>query len=186
MKYINAFFIRTIALIKLTLIKIIHFNRFHYYPIELISISTKFKLKGNGKIFLNSSIGTRSNVVFSAVGNGIINVGRHCFFNNNCMIACHEKITIGNNVSFGPNVMVYDHDHDFRAEGGIKSQKYKCTPIIIGNNVWIGANTVILRGTVIGDNCVIGAGTVVKGEFPPNTIIIQKDNITTSNYLGSI
>ena len=43
----------------------------------------------------------------------------------------------------------------------------------IGKNVWIGANTVILRGTKIGDNCVIGAGTIVKGDFPENSIIVQ-------------
>lgn len=47
--------------------------------------------------------------------------------------------------------------------------------IVIGNNVWIGLNAIILKGTIIGDNCVIGANTVVKGEFPANTIITNGD-----------
>ena len=45
---------------------------------------------------------------------------------------------------------------------------------MIGNRVWIGANTVILRGTVIGDDCVIGAGSVVKGNVPANSVLVQK------------
>lgn len=48
----------------------------------------------------------------------------------------------------------------------------------IGKNCWIGANTVILRGTTIGDNSVIGAGCVLKGEYPAGAIIIQKRETT--------
>ena len=44
----------------------------------------------------------------------------------------------------------------------------------IGDNVWIGANSVILRGSVIGSGCVIGAGSVIKGTYPPDSVIIQK------------
>ena len=61
-----------------------------------------------------------------------------------------------------------------RAEGGLAAMKYKTAPVEIGNNVWIGANCVILRGTKIGDNCVVAAGSVIKGEFPANTLIYQK------------
>ena len=46
--------------------------------------------------------------------------------------------------------------------------------IIIGRNVWIGANTVILRGTTIGDNAVIAAGSVLKGDVAPNTVFLNK------------
>ena len=52
--------------------------------------------------------------------------------------------------------------------------KFKTAPITIGNNVWIGANTLILRGTTIGDNCVVAGGSVIRGNYPSNTVIIQK------------
>ena len=77
-------------------------------------------------------------------------------------------------MQFSPNVQIYDHDHDFRVEGGVKAGKYKTAPVEIGNNVWIGANTIILRGTKIGDNAVIGAGCVVKGEVPAGAVLVQK------------
>ena len=46
--------------------------------------------------------------------------------------------------------------------------------VIIGKNVWIGANTVILRNTRIGDNAVIAAGSIVKGEVPANSVFVDK------------
>lgn len=52
--------------------------------------------------------------------------------------------------------------------------EFKSAPIVFGKNVWIGANTAILRKITIGDNCVVGAGSVIKGEAPAGTVIVQK------------
>lgn len=52
--------------------------------------------------------------------------------------------------------------------------KFQTSPIVIGNNVWIGANTLILRGTTIGDNCVVAGGSVIRGNYPADTVIVQK------------
>jgi len=68
--------------------------------------------------------------------------------------------------------MIYDHD--FRAKNGLKEVKYKTLLVIIDDNVWIGANTVILRGTRIGNKCIVRARSVIKGEFDDNTVIVQK------------
>ena len=105
---------------------------------------------------------------------GELNFGNKVAFNSGCKIVCHQKIQIGDNTIFGPNVLIYDHDHIFDCETGVKRKEYKCSEIVIGKNCWIGANTVILRGTHIGDNCVIGAGCVIKGDFESGSRIIQK------------
>ena len=86
---------------------------------------------------------------------------------------------IGEGTEFGPSVYLYDHDHDYRV--GLKEEKFLSAPVVIGKNCWIGANTVILRGTVIGDNCVIGAGSVIKGCFPDKSVIVQR---RTTEILG--
>ena len=106
-------------------------------------------------------------------------IGDNVKINYNCMIICHKEISIGEGTEFGPFVLIYDHDHDFRAEGGLKANKFKYAPVVIGKNVWIGAGAIILRGTTIGDNSVIAAGTVVKGNIDANTILVQK---RTSEY----
>lgn len=70
---------------------------------------------------------------------------------------------------------MYDHDHDFRVANGKNEGKYKVSPIVIGDNVWIGANSVILRGSKIGNNSVIGAGTIIKTDIENDTIIYTKN-----------
>lgn len=86
-------------------------------------------------------------------------------------------IKIGNDVKIGPNVMIYDHDHNFRCKDEVSSNCYQISDIIIGNNCWIGAGAIILRGTILGDNCVIGAGTVIKEKIEENTLVYNERKI---------
>lgn len=79
-----------------------------------------------------------------------------------------SEIEIGNK----PNVMIYDHYYDYTKP--LKQNFYISDPIVIGNNVWIGSNSIILKGSTIGDNVVIGAGSVVKDYIPNNTVYVQK------------
>ena len=94
------------------------------------------------------------------------------YLNRNCLVTAHKCIKIGDDCSFGPNVVMYDHDHCFDHNG--KKEGFNTGEINIGNNCWIGAGVTILRGTNIGDNCVIGAGTVVKGDIPANSLVMQR------------
>lgn len=100
---------------------------------------------------------------------GILNIGNNVAFNNNCILTCRGKITIGSDTNIGPNCAIFDHDHDYMVEDRMNT--YKIGTIEIGKNVWIGANVTILKDTVIGDNCVIGAGSVVKGTYRSNIMI---------------
>ena len=100
------------------------------------------------------------------------------FVNRNCSFVCQKAITIGANCSFGPNVVVYDHDHRFGINGIEKG--YKTTPVIIEANCWIGAGAIILRGTHIGEGSVIGAGTVVQGVIPPHSLVTPLGGRTLS------
>ncbi len=161
-----------ISLIHIAFIKIFNFRHFYSGWAQDISASTKIFMRDGGKIFLDKHIHTKKDVEISAAG-GTISIGEGCFFNKGCMAVSMDSVTIGKKSSFGPNVLIYDHDHDTRRSEETESA-YKTAPVFIGNRVWIGANTVILRGSVIGDNCVIGAGSVIKGEYPPNSVIIQK------------
>ncbi|MBQ8301882.1 MAG: acyltransferase [Clostridia bacterium] len=96
------------------------------------------------------------------------------------MVVSKESIKIGKYTSFGPNVLIYDHDHNIHSGEDIHDSGFVTDGVTIGDNVWIGANTVILRGSVLGDGCVVGAGSVIKGTYPPDSVIIQKrtENIT--------
>lgn len=98
-----------------------------------------------------------------------IEVGKNFFANYNCTILDVAKVTIGDNCQFAPNVSIYTAGHPVHPETRNTMYEYGIS-VTIGNNVWIGGNTVILPGVQIGDNVVIGAGSVVTRDIPANTI----------------
>ena len=113
-------------------------------------------------------------------GNGKIEIGRNCFFNNYCSINSLEHIIVGDGTIFGENCHVYDHNHKFRSsETAIKNQGYTVAQTKIGKHCWLGTGAIILKGVTIGDNCVIGAGCVVKENLPDNSILNNNNEITS-------
>lgn len=172
-KYVRSIICLLFTNIKFLYLKMIHFSDFKYSLKSICSPFSEVEIR-NGKLRIGSSFKMRSNTHVRVRKDAELIIGDNVSLNYGDMIVCHEKIAIGDNVQIAPNVMIYDHDHDFRAKNGLKHMAYKSSPIIIGNNVWIGANTVILRGTIIEDNCVIGAGSVVKDVVSKNSIYVQK------------
>jgi acetyltransferase-like isoleucine patch superfamily enzyme len=90
-------------------------------------------------------------------------------------IVCHHKITIGDNVRIGGNTVIYDTDfHSLnkthRLNGKLDKEHTKTKPIIIKNNVFIGAHSTILKGVEIGENSIVGACSVVVKNIPDNEI----------------
>lgn len=137
-------------------------------PIQSLGAGTSVRVTNGGRIRILRGSHTRVNVTFLADG-GELTIGSGCFFNSNCSITSLNLISIGDGCSFGPNVVIVDHDHDFRSD----SDGFVSSPVLIGSRVWIGANVVILRGSVIGDGAVVGAGTVLKGSVPARHLCIQ-------------
>ena len=126
----------------------------------------RFDITNKGTVTLGSYNQNRE-LLYIGVNGGKLELGNHCFFNINSSVTAMNEIKIGDYCKFGNNLVIVDHDHNFKNN----YSEFVSSPIHIGNNVWCGANVTILRGTEIGDNCVIGAGTVVKGCFPANCII---------------
>lgn len=175
-----AIFRLLLSLIRLSFLRLIHHNKLIFSYPQFLSYSTSVIIEDKGCIILNKKIWTRKNVVFSASSNGKLKIGDKCFFNNNCNIVARNNIDIGEHTILGPNVCIYDHDHDFREHKAYEGF-FKSSPITIGKNVWIGANAVILRGSIIGDNSVIAAGTIFKGNLPSNSIVYSEKNLIIKN-----
>ncbi len=136
---------------------------------QTIRIGTEIIIKEDGSLYIGNQVRTQRHVTFGVVG-GKMTIGDYVSFNRNNIIVCHEEIQIGNHCAFGPNVVIYDHDHKF-GPIGIATNDFNTSPIIIEDNCWIGANTIILRGAHIGEGCVIGAGSTIQGNIPPHTLV---------------
>ena len=137
--------------------------------IENIEIGEKCQINSNcsldasrnGKIILKNNVVLNRYVYLNAFkGNIFIDEGSE--INNYSIINGTGGVTIGKNVLIGPNVQIisYQHNYNIKFEN-IKFQGLKKDKIIIGDDVWIGAGSVILAGIKIAKGCVIGAGSVV-------------------------
>lgn len=98
-----------------------------------------------------------------------IEVGDNFSANYNCTILDVAKVTIGSNVMFAPNVSVFTAGHPVHPAARNTMYEYGIS-ITIGDNVWVGGNSVILPGVHIGSNTVIGAGSVVTKDIPDGVI----------------
>lgn len=153
-----------------------------------------------------------SNILFSNKGGRKINIFSHPFSNmfglsqrciivaknggkiiinegvgmSGCTIYFMESITIGRNTDIGSGYKIIDNDfHPLPYSERYPVERLdllKMRPVVIGEGCFLGANSIILKGTTLGKNVVVGAGSVVSGTFPDNVIIagnparIIKDN----------
>lgn len=166
--------------IRMGVYKLFNGSSFKSRLIERISPNVVLEFNKGSKVMLGNKIRVHSGSKIKVREGAELNIGDNVKINYYCIIACHEKISIGEGTEFGPSVYLYDHDHDYKKGFNANSDEecFKKAPIEIGKNCWIGANTVILRGTKIGDNCVIGAGCIVRGDVPANSILVQKRETT--------
>ena len=183
-KYIRALVAIPFGAIKMCWTKVFHMKNFRGPFVCIVSPFTEISLDYGAKLSIGKMFKMRDGAKIRVRKGAECLIGNNTSVNSNNMIVCHEKVIIGDGVQFSPNVQIYDHDHDFRHPEGLNANHFKTAPVIIGNNCWIGANTVILRGTILGDNCVVGAGCVIKGEFTAGSVIVQKKETSVSNVGG--
>ena len=96
-------------------------------------------------------------------------IGENFYANFNLVVVDDIEVHIGNNVMVAPNVTLSVTGHPVDPEYRRGGTQFSL-PIVIGDDVWIGANSVILPGVTIGDNSVIGAGSVVTQDIPANSV----------------
>ena len=94
-----------------------------------------------------------------------IEVGKNFYANYNCTILDVGKVTIGDNCMFAPNVAIYTAGHPIHPDSRNSMYEYGIQ-VSIGDNCWLGGNTIVCPGVKIGNNVVIGAGSVVTKDIP--------------------
>lgn len=97
-----------------------------------------------------------------------IHVGREVFINACCHFQDHGGITLGDGCQIGHNVVFATLNH-----GMAPAERHTTSPapIVLGRNVWVGANATVLQGVTIGDNAFIAAGAVVHRDVAANTVV---------------
>ena len=131
---------------------------------------SRLMLKGNSKLVCKGHIQSFEAVRIECLTNAVIELGHKTYINHDSEIRCREHISIGNNVSIAYNVLIQDSDyHTMYDEKG--NEKPQTLPIVIEDDVWIGANAIILKGVTLGKGCVVAAGSVVTKSAPAHSLI---------------
>ena len=100
-----------------------------------------------------------------------IRVGKRFFANFGLTVLDEAYVTIGDDCFIGPNVGIYTACHSTDVEERSRRIEW-ALPVTIGNNCWIGGSVTILPGVSIGDNVTIGAGSVVVKDIPSGTVAV--------------
>jgi acetyltransferase-like isoleucine patch superfamily enzyme len=121
------------------------------------------------KVILEKNAHIYSHVLLQ--GSGVLHFGENSFIGSFSTIGCNEKVWIGDNVMMAQSVSIRDTDHNFSdSDVPMNRQGVSISPVVIGNNVWLGHGAVILKGVTIGDGAIIAAGAVVTSDIPSNAI----------------
>lgn len=166
---------------KFVLMKIFLGKTFKFGLIERFSPNVVTEFSKGSYVEIEDKVRVHSGCKIKVRQGAKLFTGKNTKINYNCIFVCHDEIRIGEGTEFGASVYLYDHDHDYRV--GLKENKFKSSPIVIGKNCWVGANTVILRGTVLGDNSIVGAGSVVTGQYEDGSVIVQKRETIVNNIV---
>lgn len=180
-KYLRNFILKFYS--KTVCVCLFYLNRIKFksfkvqgFPYVNVSISAKCSVGGNfqmnnGVRFSDSGLNGKCRI--DVRDSAILTIGENVGMSDTT-ITCHEKITIGDNVLLGVGCQIRDTDnHSLNYKDrliGLDWKNKKTAPIIIEDNVFIGAYAFVLKGVKIGANSIIGANSVVTKNIPSNQI----------------
>jgi acetyltransferase-like isoleucine patch superfamily enzyme len=125
-----------------------------------------------GKLSAGTRVTVESDVWFKLVEPAsVLHIDAHSYIGRNVTFDVSDSVVIGQHVLIAPNVYITDHNHNIASGCTIDSQGCSSAPVCVGNDVWIGANAVVLPGVRIGDGAVIGAGAVVTRDVESNSVV---------------
>lgn len=149
--------------------KFLYFNKIKIHFINVINGKLSIIIKNKSEINIGKKLCIDGPLYLKCINGGKIKIGEHCYFNHNCSITSLKKIEIGNHCMFGNNIVIVDHNH-LRNNSANCESEFINEEIIIGDNVWIGANCTILKGVLVDDGSVIAANSVVNKNIPKNEL----------------
>ncbi|MCR4619463.1 MAG: acyltransferase [Paludibacteraceae bacterium] len=159
-----------------------------YYKSSILNLAPK----GRVEIGKNSRLGCSSKRYHSGMpfyskilidgSAGLVQIGDNTRVNG-AYIHARNCIKIGNKCVIATGTHIIDSNGHLTQSLNRTEERDEPKEIVIGDNVWIGLNVIILKGTHIGDNCVVSAGSIVKGSYPRNSLISGNPAVVTKELI---
>ena len=142
-------------------------------------VGTRVRVRGRpavtneGRIVVHDRVqlvSTMATLELVATDGGLLEIGERSLVNFGGSIVASELVRIGPRCLIGPYVMMLDNDFH-RVEPERRLERPESKPIIVEENVWIGARVILMSGVTVGRDSCIGAGSVVTADVPPRTLV---------------
>jgi acetyltransferase-like isoleucine patch superfamily enzyme len=143
------------------------------------SVGARVRLRGrpavtnNGRMVIGPNVqlvSTIATLELVTEPDGLLEVGERTLVNFGCSLVATELVRIGARCHIGPHSMLLDNQYH-RVEPERRLERPPSEPIIVGDNVWIGARSILLPGVTVGNDSCIGAGSVVTSDVAPRTLV---------------
>jgi acetyltransferase-like isoleucine patch superfamily enzyme len=122
------------------------------------------------RIELGSRVVIEHDVYLKLVGGRLL-VGDYTFIAAGCAMHIAESVTIGAHTLIGDHVVIADHTHNSRRSARLDEQGTRSAPVVIGDDVLINPNVVVIAGVTVGDGAILAAGAVVTKDVPQYAIV---------------
>ena len=166
----NTLFSKFFALLRYIFIVSYYRKKLRIKKLSYIGSRFRLFISNKGSVSINGKVKIHDDVEIRANG-GMIVMGNGCSINPFSRIVALERVELGDRVVIARFVSILDHDHNPEiVNNKLDVDNFKVTPIVIGNNVWLGDKVTITKGVNIGDNVIIAANSVVTKDIPSNTI----------------
>lgn len=101
---------------------------------------------------------------------GVLEIGERSLVNFGCSLVATEHVRVGRGCQIGPYTMMLDNDYH-HVEPDKRLVRPPSRPIVVGDNVWIGARSIVMAGVHVGDDACVAAGSVVTKDVPARTLV---------------
>jgi maltose O-acetyltransferase len=140
---------------------------------NLCIIKNQGKIELGNHVFLNSYPDGElyKTGLLAHFHSSLIKIGDNCLLNGT-IVHSRDTVIIGDNCMFGPGVVILDNDsHNTSIDPAARrTGRITVSPVIIGNNVWVGMHSILMKGVHIGDNSIIASGSVITKDVPSNQL----------------
>ena len=135
-----------------------------------VRLAGRTKVVNHGRMTFGDRVrldGSTVRLEFVAWKDATLSIGSGTYINYGTNVSATQSVEIGRNCAIGQYSIIMDNDyHDTEDHQKLGAS----APIVIEDDVWIGARVIVLRGSIIGRGSVIGANSLVKGEIPPYSL----------------